>query len=370
MNEPHIVIFIPSFGNGGVERMLVNLSNGLVRSGAKVTFVLKNSHGVFLDRLEPAITPIVLRSADDRSLTRELVALLRERSPAVVMSAKERDDRIALAAKRQLGDAAPRFFLRVGTSIRSREQDRSFLSPKSWLQRRTLKRMYAQCEGLLANSDGVARELIEYGGVTPERVHIVPNPTVTADLELLAREPVDHPWFAPNQPPVILGIGRLSRAKDFSTLIRAFAELRKDRHCRLVILGEGGQRASLEDLAARLGIAEHLELPGFVTNPFSFLARASLFALSSQREGCPNVLVEALALGTPSVATDCPSGPREILDQGRYGPLIPIGDAQGLAAAMATVLDDPLPSATLRAAVGRFSLENSSRAYLRAFGLH
>lgn len=370
MNQPHIVIFIPSFGDGGVERMLVNLASGLAGSGAKVSFVTKRPDGAYLDRSEPSVERVVFKGTDEQTLVLELVEFLRERRPAVVMSAKERDDRIALAAKRQLVDTAPRFFLRVGTSIRSREQARKSLWFRGWQQRRTLKDMYAQCEGLLANSEGVARELVEYAGLNPERIHIVPNPTVTPDLEHLAREPVDHPWFAAGEPPVILGIGRLCRAKGFSTLIQAFAELRKGRDCRLVILGEGGQRPRLESLANRLGIADDIDLPGFVTNPFSFLARAALFALSSQREGCPNVLVEALAVGTPVVSTDCPSGPREILDGGRYGPLVPMNDAQGLAAAMATVLDHPLPSAELRAAVKQFTLENSSRAYLRAFGFH
>lgn len=370
MSQPEIVIFIPSFGDGGVERMLVNLANGLAQTGTGVSFVLKRPDGAYLDRLSSEVERVVFRGSEDKGLVRELVAFLREKDPAVVMSAKERDDRIALSAKRQLDNASPRFFLRVGTSILSREQSRNGHWLKNWLQRRTLKKLYAGCDGLLANSEGVARELVEYSSLPAERIHIVPNPTVTPDVDLLGREPVDHPWFDPGQPPVILGVGRLSRAKDFSALIQAFAELRKTRPCRLVILGEGGQRQSLEALAARLGVAEDVDLPGYAKNPFAFLARAQLFVLSSQREGCPNVLIEALAVGTPVVATDCPSGPREILDGGRYGPLVPVGDFHALAAAMAAVLEHPLPASGLREAVARFTPENSSRAYLRAFGLH
>lgn len=369
MSQARIAIFIPSFGDGGVERMLVNLANGFVQAGAAVSFVLKRRDGAYLDRLLPEVGLIVFHDADDTSLIQEMIAFLREARPAVVLSAKERDDRIALEVKSRLGDDAPRFFLRAGTSVLSREQTRKPYAFKRWFHRRALKKLCARCDGILANSEGVARELADYAGISPERIHIVPNPTVTPDIEILSRASVDHPWFAPAQPPVILGVGRLSRAKDFPTLIQAFAELRKRRTCRLVILGEGGQRPSLEALAARLGVAEDVELLGFVKNPFAFLARAALFALSSQREGCPNVLIEALAVGTPVVATDCPSGPREILAGGRYGPLVPVGDSHAMAEAMASVLDNSLPSEVLQEAAGEYTPENSSRAYLRAFGL-
>lgn len=369
MTAPRLLIFIPSFGDGGVERMLVNLAGGFAALGVDIAFASKIEHGPYLDRLLPAVRRIVLASRNDRALTAELADSLRAERPAVLMSAKERDDRIALDASRSLGQAAPRCFLRVGTSIATRENARKSLRLKAWLHRRALRKLYARCDGLLANSEGVARELIDYVGVAPERVNVVPNPTVTPDLEILAQEPLEHDWFAPGQPPVILGIGRLSRAKDFPTLIQAFALLRARRPCRLAILGEGGQRQALENLARRLGVAEDVSLPGFVSNPFAWLKRASLFVLSSQREGCPNVLIEALALGTPVVATDCPSGPREILAGGEHAPLIPVGDPEAMSAAMAATLDAPPPAEFLREAVRSYTVENSARAYLRAFGL-
>jgi glycosyltransferase involved in cell wall biosynthesis len=164
--------------------------------------------------------------------------------------------------------------------------------------------------------------------------------------------------------PVVLAAGRLERQKDFPTLLRAFALLRAERPVRLVVLGEGAWRERLAALAATLGVAADVDLPGFQPNPYPFLARTRVFALSSRWEGSPNVLTEAMALGTPVVATDCPSGPREILADGRYGPLVPMGDAPALAAALARALDEPLPSAVLKGAVRDYSAIESARRYL------
>lgn len=369
MKRPGILIFIPSFGDGGVERMMANLANGLAQAGAEVVIAAKRWDAPYLDRLSPAVRRLTLPEAKDKAMVQPLLDFLRAERPDAVLSAKERDDRIALAAKSRFGEGAPRFYPRIGTSLGSRERSRTSFWLKDWFKRRALRRLYAHADGLIANSEGVARELVDYAGLPLDRIHIVPNPAATPDIATLARAPVDHPWLAPDAPPTILGIGRLCRAKDFSTLIRAFALLRADRPCRLMILGEGGQRPTLERLAARLGVEADVALPGFVANPFAYLARASLFALSSQREGCPNVLIEALAVGVPSVATDCPSGPREILADGLYGPLVPPGDAEALAQAMAQTLDRPPEPERLRAATARYTVENSARAYLRAFGL-
>jgi glycosyltransferase involved in cell wall biosynthesis len=165
---------------------------------------------------------------------------------------------------------------------------------------------------------------------------------------------------------VILGAGRLQRQKDFPTLLRAFARLRQRRPCRLLILGEGSGRAELEQLIAALGIGADVDLPGFQPAPYPFMRAASLFVLSSAWEGSPNVLTEAMALGTPVVATDCPSGPAEILAGGRFGALVPVGDDVALADAMARTLERPLPATVLHGAVAEYNQASSARRYLEA----
>jgi glycosyltransferase involved in cell wall biosynthesis len=211
--------------------------------------------------------------------------------------------------------------------------------------------------------------VLAIAGLSREQVCVVRNPVWTSELTQLAQEPVNHPWLQQHDTPVIIGAGRLTRQKDFTTLIRAFAEIRARRPCRLILLGEGDYRVRLEALASELNIRDAVSLPGFVPNPYAWIARARLFVLSSLWEGSPNVLTEALALGVPVVSTDCPSGPREILKGGEYGTLVPMGDAAALARAMATTLDHPLPRERLQEAARPYTVEESVRGYLEALGL-
>lgn len=364
---PKIAIFIPSFGDGGVEHMLVNLANGLVQRGVSVRFIMNQAEGPYLDRLAEPVLRVELPSQSRHGLMRDLTAYLQRERPAILMSAKVRDDRIALAVKERLQNTRIRFFLQVGTTLSARARHKQRFT--QWLHRYAIRRLYRRADGVLANSLGVAEDVVRFAGVAQGRVHYVPNPTVTPDIQKLASAPVEHPWLAPGAPPLVLGIGGLRRQKDFATLIRAFAKLRARRACRLMILGQGRQEERLKALARRLGVADEVALPGFVKNPYAYLGRASLFTLSSLWEGCPNVLIEALAVGTPVVATDCPSGPREILADGRYGRLAPIADAEALAQAMASTLESPPTADFLRQAVSPYTLENSSHMCLRAFGL-
>jgi glycosyltransferase involved in cell wall biosynthesis len=165
--------------------------------------------------------------------------------------------------------------------------------------------------------------------------------------------------------PVILAVGRLHRQKDFPTLIGAFARLRAERPARLVILGEGKLRPALEKVARRLGVGGDVDLPGYRDNPFAWMARAAVFALSSTFEGTANVLIEAMACGCPVVSTDCPHGPREVLDNGRYGPLVPVGDSAALAHAIAAVLDNPPDREVLRSRAALYDRDTNIDRYLQ-----
>jgi glycosyltransferase involved in cell wall biosynthesis len=178
-----------------------------------------------------------------------------------------------------------------------------------------------------------------------------------------------HPWFAPGEPPVILAAGRLTAQKDYPTLMRAFASLRKNRPAHLVILGEGEEHPRLQALAMELGIRADVDLPGFLDHPFPLMAHCQVLVLSSAWEGFGNVLVEALACGTQVVSTDCPSGPAEILEDGKYGRLVPVGDAVALAKAIEATLDRPYPVAMLRQRAQAFSSKDAVGQYLEALGI-
>jgi len=224
---------------------------------------------------------------------------------------------------------------------------------------------YPEADAVVAVSDGVADDLSRVAGIPRAGIQRIYNPIVSPALLAASRGAPPHPWLEERGcPPLVLGAGRLHRQKDFPTLLRAFAQLRATRPARLAILGEGAERGRLERLARRLGVAEDVALPGFAGNPYAWMARSSAFVLSSAWEGLPSVLIEAMACGCPVVSTDCPSGPSEILDGGALGPLVPVGDSQALAHALAGVLEKPPDADRLRERAALFSVEAATTRYL------
>jgi glycosyltransferase involved in cell wall biosynthesis len=236
-------------------------------------------------------------------------------------------------------------------------------SAKNKLAPLLFRLFYPWADTIVAVSHAAAQDIATMSGIPRDRVKVIYNPATTPALLEKAQEPLDHPWFASGQPPVILAVGRLFKVKDFATLIRAFALVCQQRPARLMILGEGEERPALEALVQTLGIQDDVALPGFTPNPYVYMRHAAVFVLSSLSESFSNVVVEALAVGTPVISTDFPGGTREILDNGRYGTLVPVGDAQAMAAAICATLDEPPDSAALRQRANDFSLEKSFAQY-------
>jgi glycosyltransferase involved in cell wall biosynthesis len=206
------------------------------------------------------------------------------------------------------------------------------------------RRFFPWADSVVGVSIGVVDDLKQQlPNIPADRFRVIFNPIVTPDISEQAKASVDHPWLQQGTP-VLVAAGRLHTQKDFPVLIQAFARVRSARQARLLILGEGPNRAGLEALIQSLGLSDDVGLPGHTDNPYAYFARAAAFVLSSRWEGLPTVLIEALSCGAPVIATDCPSGPREILADGRYGPLVPVGDVAALAAAMNTALDGDLPA--------------------------
>lgn len=375
-------------GTGGVERMLVNLLLALDARGVQVDLLLLRAESPYLQNLPSSIRQTRLTGRHSLLAIPALARHLRRTRPAALLVAKDRAGRSAVLARALAGVNTP-ILLRLGTHLSTAMAGRS--TPERWLRYRLIRWLYRGIDAVVAVSEGVADDVRAISGLPAARAHVVRNPVITPELEGRAAAPCEHPWLNPEnngktngdktngdnpkgdnkrkpngtEPlPVILAVGRLQRQKDFPTLIHAFARLRQQRPCRLLILGEGKGREGLEQLIGELGLNDAVGLPGFVANPYPYMARASLLVLSSAWEGSPNVLTEAMALGTPVVATDCPSGPAEILQQGRFGPLVPVGNAEKLATAMASTLDAPLPAETLRAAVSDYHAERSAERYL------
>lgn len=333
-----IAFFLPTLCGAGAERVIMNLAQGITERGLPVDLVLAAATGDFLDQLPPAVRLVDLRARRVFPSLRPLTGYIRRERPRILISSMSHANLVALWAARLARRATPV----VVTVHNTMSQSTLQLGP---LTRRILPYLFrvfypwASC--VVAVSRGAADDLARTAGLPRDRVRVVYNPVITPAIMALAGESPDHPWFAEGQPPVILGVGRLTRQKDFPTLIRAFAEVRRRRAARLIILGEGEDRAELETLAGDLGLAEDVALPGFRENAMAYMAGSALFVLSSAWEGLPTVLIEALAAGTRVVSTDCPSGPREILEDGRLGLLVPVGEPAALAAAMLEALDRP-----------------------------
>ncbi len=363
-NAPHhIALFLPHLDGGGAERVMALLAAGFASQGSQVDLVLVKTQGSYLSLLPPEVRIIDLHAANEYTSLPGLVRYLRGEQPQVLCSTLDLANLIALIARR-ISRVSTRVIVRVANTVSMRK--RSIFKKK--LERRLLRWIYPWADNIVAVSEGVRMDLASYTGIAPERIVAIYNPVITTELSAQAQEIVPHPLFANGNIPVVLGVGRLAEAKDFPTLMRAFAKLHEKRRANLVILGEGEQRSELERLAQDLGIATCFSLAGFTANPFAYMSKAAVFTLTSRWEGLPGVLIQAMACGCPVVSTDCPSGPSEILAQGKYGHLVPVGDVAKLAEALEQVLDGDkrLPPVSW---LEQFESETVVSQYLQAMGL-
>jgi len=292
----------------------------------------------------------------------EVAHYLRKHKPNALLVAKDRAGRAALTA-RKIAGTNTRIVIRLGTNLSQALKQRSKFN--RWFRLSRIRRSYRYADAIVAVSNGVAIDVHLNSKFPRDKIHVIRNPVITAELLEHSKMAVDHPWLADQKVPVIMGAGRLTHQKDFATLINAFAILRKNMHCRLIIVGEGKLRDELTLQIEQLGLVDDVQMPGFKKSWHTWLARASVFVLSSLWEGSPNTLTEALALGVPSVSTRCPSGPDETLKDGAYGELVELGDAVALAAAIEKTLAKPLAKQTLVNAVHEYNVEHSALSYLK-----
>ena len=315
---------------------MLNLAHGLAESGYAVDLVLAQAEGPFLTEVRKSVRLVDLEASRALTSLLALVRYLQREQPEAMLSVFGYVNIIALWAWRLAG-VRTRLFVNEQNTVSVEAGNAS--SWRGRLTPRLIKRFYPWANGIVVVSRGVRDDLARLMDISAERITVIYNPSVVkAEVWEQSQAPLDHPWFKPGQPPVLLAVGRLQVQKDYPTLIQALAQVRKTRPVRLMILGEVKERPNLEALIKELGLERDVSLPGFVMNPFAYMTRASLFVLSSRWEGLPTVLIEALCCGTPVVSTDCPSGPREILRDGQYGHLVPVGDAEALAGAIEATL--------------------------------
>ncbi len=357
-----IAFFTRDLAGGGVGRVIVNLAKGFADRGHAVDVVLARRRGPYLAQLAPGVRVIDFGVSRTLWCVPGLVRYLHRERPRALIACADGANVVALWAKRLAGGGTR---LLISTHTNMSHNARQARQARGRLIPHFARRFYHWADDVIAVSQGVATDLAETAGLDRRRIRVIYNPVDTSEIIERAQEPLTHPWFSASEPPVILGVGRLTRQKDYPTLIRAFAAVRGRRPARLMILGEGQDHGALEALARELGCAADVSLPGFVANPYPFLAAGRVFVLSSAWEGFGNVLIEAMAVGTAVIATDCPWGPAEVLDHGRYGRLVPVGDVDALAHAVEEVLDAaPAANGGLDRAM-QFSTERIAAQYLR-----
>lgn len=357
-----IAMFMPSLARGGAEKVFLRVAAGLARRGFAVDLLIERT---VRHQLELAPGAIRLVRLDARlsvtSLPKLLRYLYRER-PDVLLSNLDWTNAFALIAKKFFARDL-RVVVRQATTFSAAYADSRFTM--RMVVMKALKRLMPSADAIIAVSPGVAGDLERHvSGTVRSLVHVVPNPVVDSELSAQAAAPVAHPWFADRRVPVVLSAGRLHSHKDFPTLLRAFSEVVKSRPARLVILGEGPRLDKLKALARKLRIDRAVDFPGFQANPFAYMAKARVFALSSQYEGLPAVLIESMACGTPVVSTDC-HGPSEILEGGRWGRLVPVRDPRALAAAILDSLEHSIDPERLVSRASHYAVESSIDQYLK-----
>lgn len=360
--DPRLAVVASLKSWGGIEGKIVTLFEEFIARGIMPELIrIRGGEVPYPDRMPNSVKSVVLSTHSKRDGIPAIIRYLRANSPSAVLTAKDHAAQVVLLA-RLLGRIDVPVFVKVTNTLSHVARRR--------VQRFMIRRLYPRADRLIANSRGVAEDLEASFGIPRDRITVIYNPTVTNELESRAAEKVSHPWFSRRDgPPLILSVGRLTPQKDFQMLLEAFSRVREERDCRLVILGEGAEREDLEARARILGVEKYIDMPGFVPDVLPYMARANVFALSSRYEGLSNVLIEALAVGTPAIATDCPSGSAEILEDGRYGRLVPVGDVTAMADAIRAELDAPTPQFLLRQAAERFRAGPIAEQYLRAMSL-
>lgn len=357
-----IALFMPTLGGGGAERVMLTLARGFRAHGHAVDLVVACARGELRAAVPAGVHLVDLQLDWHVSNFQPLADWLRRHRPVALVSALTEANCLALQA-RDAAAVATRVAVTEHSTLSRIARDQAPHLPA------LVAAHYPRADAVVAVSAGVADDLAATSGLARSRVDVIYNPVQADRIAALSAAAPAHPWLAPGQPPVVLAVGRLTAAKDYPTLLHAFARLRRRRAVRLLILGEGPQRAQLLGLADSLGLSADVALPGFVANPYPCMRRAAVLALASRWEGLPTVLIEALACGATIVATDCPSGPAEILEQGQWGRLVPVGDVPALAAALECAIQAPGP---LRHGLTRarfFSLQRAVSAYSRRLGL-
>jgi glycosyltransferase involved in cell wall biosynthesis len=368
MNNEEILIsfFLPSLEGGGAEKATVRLIKGFVERGFKVDLLLSKAAGPYIKMIPEKCRIIGFNSNRVIFSLGKLINYLKVNKPFALISVLSHANVISSFAK-MFYNGDTKIILTQRINLTSSKVNLKSLRSK--LLPFFMFLTYWKADKIVAVSKGVAEDLEKRIHYLRNRVEYIYNPIIVPEILQQGKQVIAHSWFNNKEVPIILSAGRLTPQKDYPVLLKAFSIVRKEIECHLVILGEGEERNNLNDLAKDLEIYEDVWMPGFVDNPYKYMTKANLFVSSSKSEGFPNALIEAMACGTAVVSTDCPSGPVEILDNGKYGKLVPVGDFRGMANAIIETLKYPLGKEVLISRANQFNLDKAVSRYLEVIGI-
>lgn len=365
-NRKPIALFVNSFGGGGAEKIAVMHANGFLAAGNDVDILVERNEGAYRSMLAPGVKVVDLGGTSPVTLLRGMVRYFRNTPPRTIITHLEKPSLIAIVAGLLTGyrKIIPALHVDLNSYAKIDHQFR-----RSVL-RYLIAIFYRLAPRNISVSEGCRNSLIPLVGQSfAPRCVTVYNGFELQKLRQESREPVAYPILANKTKPVVISVGRFSDQKNFPLLIRAFAEVRRQHDAALIILGEGHLRETLTELVAYLGLKDDVHMPGFQANPLAWVNKADVYVLSSKSEGLANVLIEALIAGTQVISTDCPSGPREILADGKYGTIVPVDDVKAMAVAISHVLTtgkaSPSSQEEIQAFLDRtFSYERMIQGYL------
>ncbi|MEO8464183.1 MAG: glycosyltransferase [Gammaproteobacteria bacterium] len=359
MKSRKISLFLPSLEGGGAEHVFVQLANEFAARGFRVDFTLASARGPNLQALAAGVRVIDFHASGVLRALPKLVGYLKRERPDVLMSGLDHANVVAILSRFLSGSRTRCVISARSVPSAVYREDRTLAS---WATLRLMKAVYRFTDDVIANSNAVASDLAAF--VPKRKLNTIYNPIDFAGIARRGSAAVDHPWCAGGAVPIVLSVGSLTPFKDFPTLVRAFSRVKSRRDCRLVIIGEGPDREKLESLIGELDLRRDVSLPGFADNPFAWMRHARVFVSSSLTEGCPNALMEALACGTPVVSTNSVGGASEVLEGGKWGRLVPVGNPDAMAAAILATLES-VAHPDVRQRARDFGLARIARDYIR-----
>lgn len=357
-----IALYLPSMNSGGAEKVSSSLANFFIKEGFKVDLLLTKKTGIFLTLLDDNINVVELSGKRVALDIIPLLNYLKRSSPRVIISSMTHCN-LLLSIAAVLFKKDCKYIGVEHTNFSQAIYDHPYF--KRVLIKTLIKNLYSQLDGIISVSSGVKSDFILHFPKLEHKIEVIYNPF---DLKFIRNEALKncaHIWLQPDRAyKTILSIGRLTDAKDYKNLIKAIKIVSKTLNTRLIILGEGELEDDLKSYILSNNLSDVINMAGFVANPFSYLSRADVYVLSSKHEGLPSSLIEALICNTPIVSTDCPSGPSEVLQDGEWGDLVPVGDSEALSQAIINVLSKQKSKLDTSDRALDFSVNNIGNKYI------